>query len=291
MRRYAIPGPCGIVRVTVLAAIVVFVTLPAASQGEKFNPPKLYYLALGDSITYGYQASKARAGLPPSAFNTGYVDVFGARVREIQPGLTTVNYGCLGETTYTFIHGPCVGQTLGIPLHDFFSGTQLDAAVAFLRAHPGDVSPITLNLWGNDVGLFAAACASDLACVSNGAPNLIAQIKANLITILTRLREAAPSAEIIVTGSWDSFLDLLDFADPLFQLLNAEMSSATTAARARFVDPFPVFNPQGDLAVEIQTMCTLTLLCTENDSHPSDAGYRVLGDLVFDVSDYERLFD
>jgi hypothetical protein len=67
------------------------------------------------------------------------------------------------------------------------------------------------------------------------------------------------------------------------------MSAVATAAGARFADPFPLFNPQGDLAREIETMCTLTLLCTENDSHPSDAGYRVLGDLVFDVSGYTVL--
>ena len=37
--------------------------------------PKQYYLALRNSITYGYQADKHAAGLPPPAFNTGYGDV------------------------------------------------------------------------------------------------------------------------------------------------------------------------------------------------------------------------
>src|SRR5262249_11314146 len=36
-------------------------------------PPKAYYLALGDSVAYGYQQAKVDAGLPPSAFDTGYV--------------------------------------------------------------------------------------------------------------------------------------------------------------------------------------------------------------------------
>jgi hypothetical protein len=73
----------GIARIGCLA-IVIASASPAASQ--VVNGPKQYYLALGDSIAYGYQASKHEAGLPPSAFDTGYVDVFAARLREIQPG-------------------------------------------------------------------------------------------------------------------------------------------------------------------------------------------------------------
>jgi len=82
------------------------VTVQAPAPPPVFNPPKTYYLALGDSVTYGYQAAKVRAGLPPSAFNTGYVDVFGARLRQIQPGITIVNYGCPGETSFSFIYRP-----------------------------------------------------------------------------------------------------------------------------------------------------------------------------------------
>jgi lysophospholipase L1-like esterase len=178
-------------------------------------------------------------------------------------------------------------------LHDSFLGSQLEAALAFLDAHRGEVSPITLTLWGNDVGAFVARCVRDGdvddVCVQNGALRFVRDFSDRLAVILGKLRAAAPDAEIIVSGSWDSFLDSLEFADPLFQLLNASMSQKAAAHRVRFADPFPVFNPQGNLAHEIQTMCTLTLLCTENDSHPSDAGYRVLADLVFLVSDYRRL--
>jgi lysophospholipase L1-like esterase len=274
-----------VVLLVLAAAIVIFGASPAAGQ---VDTPKQYYVALGDSITYGYQASKHRAGLPPSAFDTGYVEVFAEHLRQIQPGITVVNYGCPGETTKSFIKGPCLWSTFGEQLHDAFSGSQLDAAVEFLSAHSSAVSPITISLWGNDVREFADSC-KDLACIQNRAPAFFALVSERLAKILRRLRDAAPDAEIIVTGSWDSFLNILEFADPLFRLLNASMSAVATAAGARFADPFPLFNPQGDLAREIETMCTLTLLCTENDSHPSDAGYRVLGDLVFDVSGYTVL--
>jgi lysophospholipase L1-like esterase len=275
--------------VAMLVAAVAITVSPAVGQVEQFNPPKQYYLALGDSISYGFQRSKFDAGLPPSAFDTGYVDVFAARLRQIRPGLTVVNYGCPGESTRTFTTTRCA--TLPIEqLHDAYAGPQLEAAVTFLRAHPGQVSPITLTLWSNDVRIFVfEECQGDLACVQSGAFAFIGDFSSRLARILAALRDEAPDAEIIITGSWDTFVDLLEFADPLFQLLNASMAQDAAAERVRFADPFPIFNPQGDLAREIQTICTLTLLCTENDSHPSDAGYRALGDLVFDVSDYRRL--
>ena len=271
-----------------LATTVMTGITSVEAQSEKFNPPKQYYLALGDSIAYGFQRSKYDAGLPASAFDTGYVDRFAARLRLIQPGLRVVNYSCPGESTRSFTAEPCGSLSLE-QFHDAYTGTQLDAAVAFLRTHPGEVSPITLTLWGNDVRLFIADCNGDLACVQNGAFTFLRDFSDRLAYILGALREAAPDAEIIVTGGWDTFLDVLEFADPLFQLLNASIAQKATAQRVRFADPFPIFNPQGDLAREIRTICTLTLLCMEDDSHPSDAGYRVLGDLVFDVSDYRRL--
>jgi hypothetical protein len=37
------------------------------------------------------------------------------------------------------------------------------------------------------------------------------------------------------------------------------------------------------------SLAILALLCSEGDSHPSDAGYQALADLVFDVSGYACL--
>ena len=277
-----------VARRLVLALSAVLCSGPAqAAPPSKFNPPKAFYLALGDSVTYGYQSS--RVGLPPEGFDTGYVDVFAARLREIQPGITIVNYGCPGETTASFLAGPCLWTTLGESLHDPFTGSQLDAALAFLRSHPGQVSPITLTLWGGDVRELVASCRGDLGCVREAAPRLIRQVASNHAAILGRLRDAAPGAEIIVTGAWDSFLDLFEFADPLFQALNATTAAVAAEYGARFADPFPIFNPQGDPDEETRAICALTLLCTDGDSHPSDAGYQALADVVYAASGYSRL--
>ncbi len=59
-------------------------TAAPAPLPAMLTPPKRYYLALGDSLAYGFQPDKALAGLPPQAFNTGYVDLFAARLTGVQ---------------------------------------------------------------------------------------------------------------------------------------------------------------------------------------------------------------
>jgi lysophospholipase L1-like esterase len=280
-----------LVRTIAILAAVVIVTAPpvGAAEPPKFNPPKTYYLALGDSIAYGYQAWRRLAGLPPSGYDTGYVDVFAQRLRTIQPSIQVLNYSCIGESTRTFMTGPCVGNIVGQPLHDGWSGTQLDAALAFLSAHKGEVSPITVTLGGNDARELNEECGGDPNCILERVHAAIARAAANLESILGQLRAAAPQAEIIVTGPWNISVGAFPETDPLFSLFNEALKQSVTDSRARYAELFPIFNPQGDIDAETAAICTLTLLCTDGDIHPSDAGYRVIADEVWDVSDYARL--
>jgi lysophospholipase L1-like esterase len=262
-------------------------TLDAAAQTGAATPQR-YYLALGDSIAYGIQPAKVRARLPPSGFDTGYVDVFAARLRALTPKIQVVNYGCPGESTKTFIAGGCPWLTGKRRLHDAFRTSQLAAALAFLRTHPGQVSPITLTLWGNDVAAFSDACKGDLACVRARAPRATAQFASRLTSILLRLRAAAPKAEIIVTGAWNTDVANLRQTDPLFRSLNATIAQLTRSASARFADTFPVFNPSGTLAGEKARICALTFICSEGDGHPTNAGYRAIAAAVFVASGYKH---
>jgi len=278
----------GGVALAALAVTLGTATAASASPPPLFTPPESYYLALGDSIAYGFQTSKALAGLPPEAFNTGYADLFAARLRQLRPRIATVNYSCPGESTTTFLL-PCIWKTSGHALHNDYPGSQLDAALAFLAAHRGQVSPITLSLNGNDINEFLQTCPpGDLACIQAGAPAAIAAYQARLTSILRQLRAAAPNAEIIVVGAYDPNIGAFAFTDPLFTQLNQAQQAAAATVRARFADPFPAFNPQGDLA-ETTAICTLTLLCSEGDGHPSDAGYRALAGIVWAASGYASL--
>src|SRR5687767_13200781 len=125
-----------------VAAVVLLALSGTAASGSSqrsvYQPPQRYYLALGDSMAYGLQPTTANK--PPSAFNTGYVDAFAARLRKLSPKIRVVNFGCPGESTVTFTRGGCEWLKQGGKLHDPFRGSQLKAAVSFLRAHPGEVS-------------------------------------------------------------------------------------------------------------------------------------------------------
>jgi hypothetical protein len=102
----------GPLRRTVIASVIALIVLLSSAGRSsaampKFNPPKSYYLALGDSVSFGYQASKAVPGFTAEGFDTGYVDAFADDLRRIQPTIEVVNYGCPGESSTTFIRGGC----------------------------------------------------------------------------------------------------------------------------------------------------------------------------------------
>jgi lysophospholipase L1-like esterase len=251
------------------------------------RPPRLQqtYLALGDSLAFGYSKAKFEDLYPnenPADFETGYVNDFGDVLRFFQPGLQIVNDGCPGETTESFIKGPCAYQ-LAYPLHHPYSAgpdsAQLTDALSYLDAHPGSVNPITLDIGANDaLGLIETTCDKEVACILAGVPALFAHVGANLALILSDLRAAAPHAQIIVLGLYNPFGAKLAGGDELTAKLNEVMAGVAASVGARFADPLPLFNPPG--ALEEPTICLLTNMCVDEDIHPTDLGYAVLGGLI-----------
>lgn len=248
--------------------------------------PGSYYLALGDSITYGFQPGRPKTS-PPSKFNTGYVDVFAARLRTIAPKIRVVNYGCPGESTTTFIHGGCSGRGDVKGLHDAYNGSQLDAALAFLRAHPGQVGPITVALYGNDLFDLVDACKGAFACAQKRSSHAFKQYGSRLTSIVKQLQAAVPKAEIILIGGWNFSVDSLRMTDPLFRSLDTTIGRVATGTGARFADTFPVFNPQRSVDQEKAQICALTFACSQGDPHPTNAGYRMIAAIVWAASGYK----
>jgi lysophospholipase L1-like esterase len=269
-----------------LGLLLLVTAAPAAAPRPVYQEPKDYYLALGDSLAYGMQPDKASAGLPPARYDSGYVDVFAARLRTLAPKLQVVNYGCPGESTATFTKGGCLWLTGGRRLHDAFRGSQLRAALAFLHAHPGQVSPITVTLGGNDAQAFSDACQGSIACARKRAPQALAALASRLSTILGKLRAAAPTAEIIVTGMWSNDLTGRAETEPLYRSVNATMARAAAGARARFADLLPTFDPPGTVAAARARICAYTFMCSQNDGHPTDAGYRAIAAALLAASGY-----
>ena len=254
----------------------------ASSGNQDF--PGHYYLALGDSLAYGYQQAKFDAGvaaghLDAAAFNTGYVDDFAAMVRAVQDPLPTVNFGCPGETTASYFTA-CAFSRAGGPLHNSYAGSQEAAALAFLGAHQGQAGLITLDNGANDLG--ACFGSSDPACV----PNALAHVGANLNRALGELRLAAPHAEIIVMQYYDPYAAAFPLTVPAIQALNNVIATLAAAHGARVADAFTPINLAQPQPAKL---CALTLICTAlHDVHASDAGYLVIAQQFWAVSTYSQ---
>lgn len=265
-------GPAMVVAVGV-AVLVGAASSPAPGAVQL---PKRYYLALGDSIAYGFQPTKANA-TRASAFR-GYVDAFAARLRKLSPQIEVVNYSCPGESSVTFARSRC--PTLpGAKLHDPYRGPQLKAALSFVRAHPGQVSPITLTLWGNDLAPLSAKGRRARAAIASFAPRFAA--------IVRQLRAAAPDADIIVTGAWNPEANGLAQTTPLYRSVDAAIRRAATGSRARVANMFSAFNGSGNVRAQKARLCRLTFAC-KDDPHPNDAGYRAMADAFMAASGYPR---
>jgi lysophospholipase L1-like esterase len=276
--------------------VPVFLLLFAAREHAqieaipRFNPPKQYYLALGDSLAFGSQQVKFNTNFPtepPSAFATGYTDVLALQLRIIRPDIQTVNLGCPGETTITFINGGCTYTSRGFSLHHSYSGPQLSTALAFLQQHPGQVSPITINIGVNDLVPLQSTCGSDVSCYEGNAPAILAATRVNLDQILGSIRSVAPDAEIITFTNYDIAGVLID---PRFgritEAFNNVVTDTASSHSVRVADVFSAFNEGPQPA----TLCSLTFFCTSlRDTHPTDAGYATIASQIWAVSDYDRI--
>jgi lysophospholipase L1-like esterase len=267
-------------------ALIALVALMLAPTAGASRPHGTTYLALGDSLAFGYSQAKFNElfpSEPASAYDTGYVDDFGHVLRILQPGVQTINDGCPGETTDSFIKGPCE-HGLAFPLHHVYSGgpfsSQLSDALNVLSTHPNATTPLTIDIGANDaLGLIEGTCKLEAKCIEEHAPAVFAHIAGNLGLILSQLRGAAPHARMIVLGLYNPFGETIPGADALTAKLNEVEASVAASVGARFADPLPVFNPPGKR--EQLRLCTLTNICTSlKDIHPTDLGYAVLGGLI-----------
>ena len=178
----------GLVRIVFAVAVAAAVTAcsgSATSAGSHAKPvPASYYLALGDSLSQGVQPAATGASVETPQ---GYPDQLYAALHPRHPGLRLIKLGCPGETSSTMIDG-------GICRYP--GGSQLAAAVAFLRAHRGHLFLITIDIGANDL----EDCGSQqnlikvLSCFVTDVPGAVSR----LATIMARLRTAAvPSVRMV----------------------------------------------------------------------------------------------
>jgi lysophospholipase L1-like esterase len=298
--------------VAAVAALGALVFAPAAGAAQVGNT----YLALGDSLAYGYHAAQFKSELEskgyvePSTFEEGYVNDFYASLKLLNPKLQLIDNGCPGETTETLIGGSgipgyCAGGPTGTPfpyafLHHTYSPytSQLADALAILKENP-KVSPITLDIGANDVLQFLESkCGfpATFTCTPAQIEAEFGHIAGNVYSILSQLHAAAPKAQIVLVGLYNPYPEVLPSpgGDKTTAALNIALEGvAAKVPDTSFANPEPLFNtsiltglPE---STDLTTICAFTAMCpggTYNptspnaDIHPTTLGYGVMAGVV-----------
>jgi lysophospholipase L1-like esterase len=262
--------PTGRVIAPLTLILFLFLTFAPAAfaspSSHRFSlvGPKKYYLALGDSLAFGYQ--------PDLDFSHGYVDDFYSNLQG--HGVQSLaNMACPGETSNTFINGGCSYSYLRKYL---YIGAQLAAAVHFLKAHPGQVSPITLDIGASDVlpDIKTSNCTAsstfdtDLATLDS---NLTRTILPQLVAAMTV--NGKVTGDLVLMNYYDPYQNICSNAVSYTQTINQHLANDVSGF-GTIVDVFKSF---GGSTTPDPNICTYTWMCSAfHDIHAKTKGYSVI---------------
>jgi lysophospholipase L1-like esterase len=244
------------------------------------------YLALGDSVPFGYRGG-ATAEFSDADNFVGYPELVGEEL-----GLEVVNASCPGETTASFLDASAqsngcqntlqssFGYRKAYPVHvqyDSFDQSQLNFAVEELQEND-DIELVTLQIGAND----AFVCQQTTPTGCSGAADLqgLAQtVQTNLGTILSTLRqEAGYDGQIVVVTYYA--LDYDDAFGMATGALGGQIAQLAATYDADVADGYAAFQPP---AAEAGGDSIAAGLVLPNDVHPTEEGQQLLADAVLAV--------
>jgi lysophospholipase L1-like esterase len=242
------------------------------------------FLALGDSVTFGYIASDGFAYVNPKNFVSFADYVAGDR-------LDLTNPACPGETSSGFISltgadNGCRPFRAQFPLHVSYASPQLDFATNFLATHR-HTRLVSILLGANDVFLLQKACNGDPVCIQNGLPQTLATLSLNMNTILGKLRATGFRGVLIVVNYYST--DYTNqFQTEVTILINQTLAAAASRNGAVVADAFTAFQKAAATPLAGGQTCRAGLLNVNPsdptqatcDVHPSQSGHQLLAEAV-----------
>jgi lysophospholipase L1-like esterase len=252
------------------------------------------YLALGDSISFGYHPPAPPPPQPIQSY-VGYPEILDPLVPKQE-----INLSCPGQTSASFLTGSSATEVPGqncesssgwkanLPLHNPYTGPQAAAAVSQLQANKS-IDLVTISLGGDDLLFVQYMCGGPanpnfVTCVQGALTEhkgaLFAYGK-NLRTILAKIRKEAQYTGTIVLVKY-----FATSTDPLVKqaigALNQVMAQVGSQFGAKVADAYTAFQiasiPYGGDPCKAGLLVRLSP--TACDVHPTRLGQGVIATTV-----------
>lgn len=244
------------------------------------------YLALGDSVPFGYRGG-ATAEFPDADNFVGYPELVGEEL-----GLEVLNASCPGETTASFLDASAqsngcentlqsdFGYRKAYPVHvqyESFDQSQLAFAVDALQEND-DIELVTVQIGANDA--FICQQTTPTNCSTETDLRTLAQtVQTNLGTILSTLRgEAGYDGQIVVVTYYA--LNYSDAFGAATGALGGGLAQVAEANGADVADGYEAFRTSASEAGGDSIAAGLVL---PNDVHPTEEGQQLLAEAVLAV--------
>jgi lysophospholipase L1-like esterase len=249
------------------------------------------YLALGDSVAFGYVPPQA---VPPPNYRDA--DSFVGYPEDVAQALRirVSNASCPGETTDSMLVagvvsngcenslGSSIGYRTEFPLHVQYRGTQMEYALKYLAVHR-HTRLVTIDIGANDVFLCQETTTD--GCTSTAEIQTVLQeIQTNLAAIYAQIRDVAHYRGLLVALTYYS----LSYAPGQVagtELLDSAIASVTEKFGGKVADGFVAF--EGPSLAAGGSPCAAGLLIKLPDGtcniHPSPAGHLLLARAIEQV--------
>jgi lysophospholipase L1-like esterase len=240
------------------------------------------YLALGDSVTFGYEEQQvvpAPNYHDPTSF-LAYPELLGSELH-----LKVANAACPGETSSSLINdtagvffceNPTNGYRPNFPLHVSYGGSQLDYAVSYLKTHK-NVRLVSLMIGANDVFACQAATADKCASLTEEGA-VLGTLSKNVKTIVSAIRNKAHyGGQLLIVNYYSlDYSNQTSVAQAAF--LNQTVDTAAKPFHVEIADGFGEF--ETGTAHSGGNICTAGLVTQLSTGgcgiHPSYAGQSLL---------------
>ncbi|MFL5824626.1 MAG: SGNH/GDSL hydrolase family protein [Solirubrobacteraceae bacterium] len=247
-------------------------------------------MALGDSVTFGYQEGQVvpKPDYQKASSFLGYPEQLGTELN-----LRVANASCPGETSSSLINPsapsngcenspgvPHGGYRTAFPLHVHYKGSQLAYALHYLKRHP-QVRLVSLMIGAND--LFRCQSTTSDGCTSKSEQQaVLGTITRNVKHILSSIRHKAHYSGQLLILNYYSLNYASSFINGTVRALNSTVDGAAKPFGVRIANGFGEFK-----AASLHSgsnPCTAGLLTQVGGGkcgvHPSYAGQALLAQAV-----------